>query len=453
MTIFGILCAINAVAAFIALARLRPCAFIFSASQTLVLRALSNISYYGRPVSQIYVPESVFDDEHLRVAAILFAISTLMLLGTLALPGGKRPSTPPRLPALPRWTLGLIVVYLIVFFLSQKTILTTAYTAPEQTNFSFGFGGVHALILSVLLYEMYRRVAAGALSPWRAFAVVVAVLVATSYLKGSTGLATGMVVTAVVMILGSERRRSSRWLAIGGALVTAFLTAALVRAVRGSYSSSGTQALTDFQNTVLQTESETAQTGEGLENQGGADQNASHVLECISIYDRGVSRDWRSIYDPLIYTFEPSFLLNTLGIERPKEAAWEMAYYFISGGGIYYLGEFYWNGGYLCAVLVTLGLLVFMYFCDTRYRRGFAWAMIACQFAPSFLEGLGYGFAQISRGFFNALWVFSAYGLFLWVRRIRHIGGEPPPLVELRERRPGPDRKAPTQPQPYGSTK
>ena len=141
-------------------------------------------------------------------------------------------------------------------------------------------------------------------------------------------------------------------------------------------------------------------------------QYAAHVLECIQLYQGGVSREWKSIYLPLEYTFKPAAVINALGLTRSEEAAWELARYFIHGGGIYLLGELYWNGGYLCVVLVFLGIAWWSYLCDTRSADSFFWCVCACFFYVGLLQGMGYGFAQVSRGMINGL---IGYALVRWL--------------------------------------
>jgi hypothetical protein len=115
------------------------------------------------------------------------------------------------------------------------------------------------------------------------------------------------------------------------------------------------------------------------------------------------------VYNPILFTFEPAFLLEPLGITRPKDAPWELGEYFVHGGGIFVVGELYWNGGYLCVAIVVALILGAAYLCDTRYRTSFVWLMLLCQFAPTLLMGVGYGFAQVSRGFINGLIVLAVY--------------------------------------------
>ncbi|MGO9662535.1 MAG: hypothetical protein ACLP66_04405 [Polyangia bacterium] len=144
------------------------------------------------------------------------------------------------------------------------------------------------------------------------------------------------------------------------------------------------------------------------------------------MYDGGFSREWRSIYNVVEYTFKPSFLLSTFGWERSIEAAWELADHFIHGGGIYVLGEFYWNGGFLCVVIMATALSFFCFIVDKNYRASPFWLMMLSQFAPSLFMGYGYGFAQVSRGAINGLLVAVAYKGLSSIS-IGKFGGAPKP--------------------------
>src|SRR5205807_363304 len=83
------------------------------------------------------------------------------------------------------------------------------------------------------------------------------------------------------------------------------------------------------------------------------------------------------------------------------------------------LGEYYWNGGWLCVILVYLGLGAFMYYCDTSYMRTARGLMMICAFAPGLLMGLGYGFAQVSRGMINGLLLLLCFAVLKRVRQRR----------------------------------
>lgn len=87
------------------------------------------------------------------------------------------------------------------------------------------------------------------------------------------------------------------------------------------------------------------------------------------------------------------------------------------------LGEFYWNGGFLCVVIMATALSFFCYVADRKYRASPFWLMMVSQFAPSFLMGYGYGFAQVARGAINGLLVAAAYKSYV-VLSTQHAAGQ-----------------------------
>jgi hypothetical protein len=214
--------------------------------------------------------------------------------------------------------------------------------------------------------------------------------------------------------LGGEPRPLRRWATLGGSMAALVLFSLTVRSVRATFWQDGAESLSSLQQTLSDDDERIARTGEGVETMGNGVQYAAHVLECVELYESGLSREWRSVYLPVVYTFQPKFIMLMLDLERPKEAAWELADYFIHGGGIFTLGELYWNGGYVCVLLVFAGLLWFCWLCDTRWRTSFVWLLLLCEFAPNTLQGMGYGFAQVSRGIFNGLIALGCY--VIWKR-------------------------------------
>jgi hypothetical protein len=167
-----------------------------------------------------------------------------------------------------------------------------------------------------------------------------------------------------------------------------------------------------------------SESDEGLEGAANGTQGAAHVLMCIALYDNGYSREWRSVWGPIEYTFKPAVLLRPLGLERSREAAWELGDYFIHGGGINTFGEFYWNGGYLCLILMGVVVIGFLLMVDVKANQSWAWFALACAIAPGLVQGYGYGFAQVFRGIANGLLFLVPFVSYLrW--------------VEARNRRPG----------------
>ncbi len=425
MTTLDFLLIASAAITVVALARLRPATVIFAANQLAVLRALGHIERFGQPRSQAFLPASVFSADNLVIAGNLFLLSTALLAVCVCLPASKA-RTADRLPVVPRWLLIVLLAYFAVYVFSSRTILAAAYSDPERTLYGFNLSGGNAFLSSIFLYEIARRTLMGELSRPSGFALLLAVFTCTDYLKGSTGFASGLMVTGAFLTLGGEPRKGRRWLTLGGAMLAIGLLALAVRGVRATAYDQGTKSMSDFGDSLQAGEQRISSTGEGAEIYGNGVQYAAHVLECISLYQAGVSREWRSVYLPVVYTFQPSFLLDLLGIERQKEAAWELADYYIHGGGIFVLGELYWNGGYLCVVLVYAGILCFSWLCDTRARHSFVWLLLLCEFAPGTLQGMGYGFAQVSRGLFNGLIALAAYWLAVKLRKpsLPRISGE-----------------------------
>ena len=407
---------VNLLLAALALANLRPAGFSFAVNHLVVLRALENIRDFGEPGNQSYIPASVFSPGNVHTAILIFTLSTAWLLFFALLDASPRRQKQPEYPPVPRWLLVIILVFFVLATFTSQTILDHAYDNSGKTMFDVNLGGVNTLLNSLFLYEIFRRATLRQLKPLTGFALLVFQLFLTDYSKGSTGLATGYAFCGAILLLGLEVNQSRRLRLILGSILAITATAFLVRSVRASLHDEGQLAISHFLAASSEAEASRNQTGQGLELQGNGTQYAAHLLECITLFDSGFSRDWRSIYNPIIYTFEPSFLLGPLGITRPKEAAWELAEYFIHGGGIYILGELYWNGGYLCVLLVLGALALFAFYCDTRYHRSAFWLMICCQFAPTVLMGMGYGFAQLARGAINGLLVVLAYVV---LRRLR----------------------------------
>ena len=387
----------------LALIRLRPATLIIAGNHLATLHALGRITQFGRPAAQAYTPDSVFSPVYIATGVNLLAMTTMTLACFALLKPNKKPESRMSLPPVPRTILFAIFCYYLLEIFSSKTIAQEAYSSDAWTVFGVNLGGLNALMHSLMVYEVFRRVYDGLLKPFRGFLFIVAVFILTDYSKGITGIATGYVVASAVLLAGFEKNLKVRWVSLIGGVAMVVGLAFVVRGVRASLYSGGLATVQSVAG------------GAGIDAHGdSADssnemQYAAHLLECITLYDAGLSREWRSIYNPIIYTLEPSFLLEPLGIERPREAAWELGDYYVGGGGIYVIGELYWNGGYLCEFLVFLFIVWWAFMCDTRYRESRAWLVLACTFAPAILQGFGYGFAQIARGALNGLWIFAGY--------------------------------------------
>lgn len=433
MNDFDVLLVVNVLLLLVALVRLRPATLILLGDQAIALRALATIRHYGRPSSQDYLPLSLFSDDRLDAAWWVFAIATVIVACSLAVGSSRTPENSAKLPAVPRWVLAVIAAYVLAYTFRSNTILSGSYVdVLSHPNYTFEFGGVTVLLYSVVLYELVRRVRERSLSPLRALVVLALMFLFTEFLKGHAGVAVGYLVCAPVLLFGANastgelRRRAALW--AFGAVVLAVVVAFAVRFTRPILAAEGAGAI---QSTIaFVTESESAEnrrrTGEGAEMVGNGAQSACHVLECTQLYDTGHSREWRSLYLTIVYTFQPTFIIEPLGIARQKEAAWELADYFTHGGGINVLGELYWNGGYLCLVLGYGLIVVLAWLCDTRAARSFPWLILATQFTPTLLEGGHYGFVMVMRGFFNGLLVLLLCALFArrpWAGRQRTVAG------------------------------
>ncbi len=417
VAIFDALLVANFLLTLAALARLRPATLIVAGNMLPVIRALSLAAEFGQPRSQAFLPASVYSHDSLALAAIVFAIETALLALFVLWPEPAAPAVRQPLPEVPRWLRWVLGAYLLLVTFSSRTILTHSYTDPDRMIFGMNLSGAHALLASIVLYEVVRRVKCGLVKPASGFVFVLGLFLATDYLKGATGFATGYIVTASMLLFREEPRRLRRWLLLGASMASGLLLALAVRGVRATLYSQGTGAVSTFSEQLGSQERGASQSGEGLELFANGAQYAAHLLECVALYEAGVSREWRSVYLPLEYTFKPSFLVEPLGLSRPKEAAWELAEYYIHGGGIFVLGELYWNGGFLCVALVFAAILWVCRRCDLGSRSSAVWLLLVCEFAPSLLQGVGYGFAQVSRGLLNGLVVLAAYWLLELLKR------------------------------------
>jgi hypothetical protein len=399
---------ISGALAVVALYRQRPAAFIFAANQTMVLRWLQRFSEQGRPDTLSYTPKWVFAPDMLLIAAKIFAISVALLAIALALPRVRKRLDPRLLPPLPAWVLWGLAAYFALVIVSQRTIFTGQYRDGTHILLPVPMGGVQSIMCSTLLYEVCRRVWIRQWSPLRGLGLVFLLFLLTDYIKGMTGIATGHIVITAMLLWGSEqtRARAALRVVVLGVFVSAF--ALLIRMTRMDLYSEGFSAV---ENAVTSVTSEEG--SEQAENYTSGPTFATHVLECVALRETGRSRDWRSLSDPIIFTFEPDFLVEPLGLTRPVNAPWELASYFIHLGGISVFGEGYWNGGYL-GVFVFLGLvLALCYFCDSRYRSTFAGLILLLNVAPVLLQGINYGFSYEFRGLVNGLLQLAVYKVIL----------------------------------------
>lgn len=439
MNQFDVLLLANAVVLALALVRLRPAGTLFAANQVIALRALSNIDSYGQPVDMAYLPGALFGRSGLDKAAVIFGISTAISLLIVVLPSARPPAEGnPKLPPLPRVLVWALALYFVAYVFSTKTIFFATYGVDGFYNFNLELAGMTALLEGLVLYELYRRVAVGELK--RPYAVLFLAFFATlvHFIKGQTGFAAGFVVTGAFLLIGQPSKRLRSGLSLAGVLVLVAALVVVVRGVRGGFAEGGLETVDAVVRGASEAEADRERTGHGVEQRTNGTQNAAHVLMCIKLHDSGKDRGWRSITEAIVYTFEPSFLQGPLGFERPIDATWELATYFIHGGGIHLLADLYWNGGYVCVAVVMLLLAVWMALCDARHRASFHWLMLTCMFTPPSLMGVGYGFNHFARGIFNGLIVLLVWalarGLFAAARRTvaRLEEMEPPEPVPVR---------------------
>jgi len=344
------------------------------------------------------------------------------------------------LPLLPRailWSSGLIVLLSI---LSSRTIFSTGYTSADHYVVGFAPGGIHALAYSVILYQCFVLARRGRISSGLGLGVMLAMCLLDGYLKGGSGFATGYLLTAGILYAGASRTRS--FLSLLALCLLAFLGSALVRSARETVHEVGiAAAASSFWSGLTTVEAERRRSSLGVETLGNGTQYACHILECETLYDQGISREWRSLTDPIIFTLEPSFLLEPLGLERPIDSRWELARYFVHGGGNFLVGELYWNGGYLSLILLYALLVLYLWFAETRRASSFFWACGFFQAVPPLLMGYGYGSSQTARGMINGLLIFAGTLLYRAIARAsrteqrQEAFGRPAPILSQHQLR------------------
>jgi hypothetical protein len=416
--------AVSAIAALVALYQLRLCTLILAANNLLLSRSLASIERWGPPASQRFLPVYLFSDENLTTAAVILSFSLVTMVIFMILFQRKRVRIGPTAPAIPKPLLVAIGLYLVAYTGSAQSIFSSAYATDQQFRYDMELAGGHALICSLLLYEIVRQRLLGLTTARRAFLVMFVAIGIPHYMRGGTGLTTGYLTAAAILLLPrtGAARRLTNMVRIGAIISAVLAISFVVRTTRAVLYLEGASAISTSIKNAFEMENSREESSEGVESVANASQQAAHILMCITLYDGGNSRNWRSIYNVVEYTFIPSFFVRWFGWKRSIEAAWELAANFIHGGGINVLGEFYWNGGYLCVVIMATALSFFCALVDWRYRSSPFWLMMLCQFAPTFLGGYGYGFAQVSRGAINGLVVASIY----WILSRLRLGGEKP---------------------------
>lgn len=412
-----------AVLAMVALYQLRPCTLILCGNCLLVARALSSIERSGPPVSQAFLPAYVFSTDNLLTAALILTYALVVILAFTLGSIRHRIRIGPDAPPVPRPILFVIGLYLVAYVGSTSTIFTTGYASQADIRYDLELSGAHALLCSLIVYELARRRLLATITAVRSFLLVLFIFALAHYSKGSTGITTGYLVTAAVLLLPrtGASKRLANVMRIGAAMLLIVLLSYTVRSIRTSFHTMGSDALESLYESTFEKDQTYEDSDEGIEYATNASQSATHMLLCATLYDLGRSREWRSIYDVVEYTFVPSFFMRWFGWTRSIDAPSDLRMYgFEHGGGINVLGEFYWNGGWLCVLVMVLALVFFCFVVDRRYRASPFWLMMLAQFAPSFLMGCGYGFAQVSRGAINGLLVAATYQVF------RMLRGAPP---------------------------
>lgn len=423
MNVFDLLVAACAIVAFVALYQLRLCTFILAANNLLLSRSLASVERWGPPASQRFLPVYLFSDENLSTASVILGISLVTMVLFMVQFQRRRIRIGPNAPALPKLVLVAIGLYLVAYTGSAQSIFSSAYASDQQIRYDMELAGGHALICSLLLYEIVRRRLLGLTTARRAFLVMFVAIGIPHYMRGGTGLTTGYLTAAAILLLPrtGASRRLTNMIRIGAIIAAVLTISFVVRTTRAVLYLDGASAISTSVKSAFEMENSREESSEGVESVANASQQAAHILMCITLYNGGNSRDWRSIYNVVEYTFVPSFFVRWFGWKRSIEAAWELAANFIHGGGINVLGEFYWNGGYICVIVMATALSFFCAVVDWKYRASPFWLMMLCQFAPTFLAGYGYGFAQVARGAINGLVVASIY----WaLSRLRPLGGK-----------------------------
>jgi hypothetical protein len=429
-----------------ALVQRRPNILIFSANHIVVLLAARNLELRGPPPAFHYLPPMLFAPSMLRDAADVLSVPTFMLLVAGVVRLNVRPRTEP-LAKVPTGVLWVLAAYFAVLLFSTRTLFQTVYASADQTLYGASAGGgIYVLAWAVTTFELRRRVDAGQMSAGQSLGLVAGMILFLDFLKGTTGIAAGIVTTVgfLVFIPGllAEGRaseapqltRRSTWRGIAAAALLMISLGGVVMFVRNSRTYIATEGIDGAAVIAFRrlTSLSSSESEEGLEGAANGTQGAAHVLMCVALYDNQHSREWRSIWGPFEYTVKPAVLVAPLGLTRSREAAWELGDYFIHGGGINTFGEFYWNGGYLCLILMSAVTIGFLLALDVLARRHWGWFALACCVAPGLVQGYGYGFAQVFRGVANGLIFFLPF-----ITYVRFVDWQKS-RSQLALRRPGP---------------
>jgi hypothetical protein len=408
---FDLLLLANTIVASVALYQLRIATFIFAGNNILVARSLGAILRYGPPSSQYFIPTYVFSSENLSTAGGIVTIPSVALVILTVFSARRHVRIGVDAPSIPKPLLVAIGIYFVFYFGGSDTILSTSYSGVVEQDNVFELAGGYAFICSLVLYDLARRRLLNAVSAHRAFLVMFVVFFFNNYLKGSTGITTGYLLTSAIMLLphAGSGRRIGNVFRISTILATILALSLFFRFARILIHEDGWKSVGDALGSAIYAEESLGDNSEGVESIANGTQAATHILMCVSLWDSGISRSWRSIYNVVEYTLVPSFLQSSFGWERSISSPIEMMLYFPNLGGTCVLGEFYWNGGWLCVFVMSIVLAFFCFVVDRFYRASPFWLMMMAQFAPSFLMGYGYGFSQVVRGAINCLLAAGVY--------------------------------------------
>jgi|GEM_PF-6709631 len=151
-----------------------------------------------------------------------------------------------------------------------------------------------------------------------------------------------------------------------------------------------------------------------------------HLLDAIDLCANGIDYDYRSFKNLPVQAL-PGGVSNTLGIDRPRNAAWDLEEYKLHGGGFFIVGEAYWNKGIWSAVGFTgiLALLLHLverwFYRQKKYLLGFYFALVAT-FPTCIYYGIQGMFRWIEVYFFFALMIKVLIWLYAEISRYRKQG-------------------------------
>jgi hypothetical protein len=93
-----------------------------------------------------------------------------------------------------------------------------------------------------------------------------------------------------------------------------------------------------------------------------------HLLHTIDLYESGVRLDGASFADLLPQSI-PEVVANAVGYQRPPSGPVRLFEYRVHGGGMFIIGEGYWNFGLVGAMLVGLASALLAVKLEAWFRR------------------------------------------------------------------------------------